>query len=146
MLSDGEYGIITNVKIEKLSIPETTYNLEVEDFHTYYVGTNGVLVHNAGGSCGGNKPFIEHDTYNTMRNKIGKDGADEFVEAMNKGMVGAKGQSGIKMLSGSGTKIGGNVYQYEVKVFGKFANYRLYGNYSVEYKTIVFNLFGKALH
>ena len=48
LLSDGNYGIITNVKIEKLSIPETTYNLEVEDFHTYYVGENPVCVHNVG--------------------------------------------------------------------------------------------------
>ena len=24
------------------------YNFQVEDFHTYHVGTNGVLVHNAG--------------------------------------------------------------------------------------------------
>ena len=25
---------------------ETTYNFEVADFHTYYVGVNGLLVHN----------------------------------------------------------------------------------------------------
>ena len=49
LLSDGEYGIITNVKIEKLSAPETTYNFEVEDCHTYYVGS-GVCVHNR--NCG----------------------------------------------------------------------------------------------
>lgn len=55
MLSDGNYGIITNIKIEKLSIPETTYNLEVVDFHTYYVGENSVCVHNRG--CGKYEPF-----------------------------------------------------------------------------------------
>ena len=37
LLSNGEYGIIQSVKVEELSCPETTYNLEVEDFHTYYV-------------------------------------------------------------------------------------------------------------
>lgn len=47
MLSDGSYGIIKSIKVEKLSKPETTYNFEVEDFHTYFVGTNEVLVHNA---------------------------------------------------------------------------------------------------
>ena len=46
LLSDGEYGIIQSVKVEELSSPETTYNLEVEDFHTYYVGENSVCVHN----------------------------------------------------------------------------------------------------
>ena len=53
LLSDGEYGIIQSVKVEELSSPETTYNLEVEDFHTYYVGEYSVCVHNTG--CGTNK-------------------------------------------------------------------------------------------
>ena len=47
MLSDGSYGIIKSIKVEKLSEPETTYNFEVEDFHTYFVGESEVLVHNA---------------------------------------------------------------------------------------------------
>lgn len=46
LLSDGKYGIIEKIEIEKLEIPETTYNFEVEDFHTYYVGKSGILVHN----------------------------------------------------------------------------------------------------
>ena len=49
MLSDGSYGIIEAVKAIHCDEPETTYNFEVADFHTYYVGT-GVLVHNIG--CG----------------------------------------------------------------------------------------------
>ena len=32
--------------IEELEVEEETYNFEVEDFHTYYVGENSVLVHN----------------------------------------------------------------------------------------------------
>ena len=48
LLSDGEYGIIQSVKVETLSSPETTYNVEVEDFHTYYVGEYSVCVHNVG--------------------------------------------------------------------------------------------------
>lgn len=46
LLSDGKYGIIVSVKIEELETPETTYNFEVEDFHTYFVGENPVCVHN----------------------------------------------------------------------------------------------------
>ena len=46
LLSNGEYGIIQSVKVEELSSPERTYNLEVEDFHTYFVGENPVCVHN----------------------------------------------------------------------------------------------------
>ena len=51
LLSDGKYGIVKSVKIHALKTPETTYNFEVEDFHTYYVGEDSVCVHNAG--CGG---------------------------------------------------------------------------------------------
>ncbi len=51
LLSDGKYGIIKSVEVEELAVPETTYNFEVEGFHTYFVGENSVCVHNAG--CGG---------------------------------------------------------------------------------------------
>jgi len=145
LLSDGSCGIIEGVREISFNSPQTTYNFEVADFHTYYVG-NGVLVHNMNGQPCGGKAGIEHDTYNNMRNTIGKEGADQFVSAMNKGRVGPTGQSGIKMLSSKGVEIGGKMYQYEVKVFGKFANYRLYGNYSSDFGGIVFSFFGKALH
>lgn len=46
LLSDGKYGIIISIKVEELETPETTYNLEVEDFHTYFVSESNVLVHN----------------------------------------------------------------------------------------------------
>ena len=31
---------------EELEVEKLTYNIEVEDFHTYYVGENSFLVHN----------------------------------------------------------------------------------------------------
>ncbi len=46
LLSDGSCGIIEEIQVEKLSAPETTYNFEVADFHTYYVSDCKVLVHN----------------------------------------------------------------------------------------------------
>ncbi len=46
LFSNGEYGIINRIEVEVLSEPQTTYNFEVEDFHTYYVGENEVLTHN----------------------------------------------------------------------------------------------------
>ena len=45
-LSDGALVAISAIAIEKLERPEATYNFEVADFHTYYVGKNEVLVHN----------------------------------------------------------------------------------------------------
>lgn len=51
LLSDGRYGIIEKSFGVQLSAPETTYNFEVEDYHTYFVGKTSVCVHNAG--CSG---------------------------------------------------------------------------------------------
>lgn len=51
MLENGKYGIIKRVTFQQLEIPETTYNFEVEDYHTYYVGNDGILTHNTG-NCG----------------------------------------------------------------------------------------------
>ena len=51
LLFDGTLCKVESVSCRKLSAPETTYNLEVADFHTYYVSDACVLVHNAG-PCG----------------------------------------------------------------------------------------------
>ena len=72
LLSDGTYGIIQTVKVERLSVPETTCNFEVEDFHTYFVGEQSVCVHNA--DCGLEK------LYNDPESIVGKSADD--VEKM----------------------------------------------------------------
>ena len=46
MLSDGRYGIVKKVEVRELETAETTYNFEVEEFHTYYVGKQSVCTHN----------------------------------------------------------------------------------------------------
>ena len=61
LFSDGRYGIIDRVEIEKLKKPEATFNLEVKDFHTYSVGLNGVCVHNA--KCHGKEWAKERGRY-----------------------------------------------------------------------------------
>ena len=47
LTSQGNCAKIQSIVVEKLSTPEVTYNFEVEDFHTYFVGNNPILVHNA---------------------------------------------------------------------------------------------------
>lgn len=49
MLSNGELVTVEWVQHEILESPIKVYNFEVEDFHTYFVGENGVFVHNG---CG----------------------------------------------------------------------------------------------
>ena len=46
LLADGSCAEIDGILVEKLSKSETTYNFEVEDYHTYYVSEDKVLVHN----------------------------------------------------------------------------------------------------
>ena len=43
---DGDEVEITDFQLEKLAEPISVYNLEIVDFHTYFVGEYGVLVHN----------------------------------------------------------------------------------------------------
>ena len=45
-LADGRAVTVTATEYEKLDTPVKVYNFEVEDFHTYYVGEQAVLVHN----------------------------------------------------------------------------------------------------
>lgn len=49
VLQDGEYASVGAIQREKLAEPIAVYNFEVEDFHTYYVSCDSVLVHN---KCG----------------------------------------------------------------------------------------------
>ena len=50
---DGTTGYVLSFELEKLDAPIPVYNIEVDDFHTYYVGDgNGwVLVHNQYGEA-----------------------------------------------------------------------------------------------
>ena len=43
----GNVLLIEDIQIEYPQEPTTVYNFQVEDFHTYYVGTNCIFVHNA---------------------------------------------------------------------------------------------------
>ncbi len=45
-LANGKTAVVSKVYSEALSSPVTVYNFEVEDYHTYYVGEDSVLVHN----------------------------------------------------------------------------------------------------
>ena len=46
LLYNNDIAVLHSKEIEELEKEETTYNFEVEDYHTYYVGENQLLVHN----------------------------------------------------------------------------------------------------
>ena len=46
LTSDGKEQVVKSIKVEEKGYPVTTYNLSVEDNHTFFVGTEKVLTHN----------------------------------------------------------------------------------------------------
>ena len=46
VLVNGEYVIVEKIQHEILETPITVYNFEVEEYHTYFVSDEGILVHN----------------------------------------------------------------------------------------------------
>lgn len=75
---NGEYVVVEKIQHELPETPVTVYNFEVEDFHTYYVGSTSVLVHN---SCNHNNAWTKErkghlrDRYATITqsNQVGAD-------------------------------------------------------------------------
>ena len=45
--ANGTKGTVEDISNEGLEEPVTVYNFEVADFHTYFVGDDGILVHNS---------------------------------------------------------------------------------------------------
>ena len=46
LTSDGKEQVVKSIKVEEKGYPVTTYNLSVEDNHTFFVGNEKVLTHN----------------------------------------------------------------------------------------------------
>lgn len=66
---------------------------------------------------------------------------------MQKGVVGPKGEQGIKRLAGKGITIGNRTYQYEIKVKSKvYGDRRIYGNYDEKLGKYLFDYFDKGFH
>ena len=60
VLNNGELVTVEWVQHEILESPIKVYNFEVEDFHTYFVGENGIFVHNGCGDNSWNDYQKEH--------------------------------------------------------------------------------------
>lgn len=63
LLLEGITGKVEEVFKEELTEPVKVYNFEVKDYHTYFVGEQGVLVHN---SCNGGSKNISYSDYNNI--------------------------------------------------------------------------------
>ena len=61
-LEDGTAGTVEKAKHVALNSPVTVYNFEVEDFHTYYVSEQKVLVHNTCAATAKNTLYLPNET------------------------------------------------------------------------------------
>ena len=65
VLVNGEYVVVEWVQHEILESPIKVYNFQVADYHTYYVSSMGVLVHNRCNiETGGAKSYTISDSQN----------------------------------------------------------------------------------
>ncbi len=79
LLSDGTCVTIDSITVEKLAKPETTYNFEVEDFHTYFVSNCKILVHNL---C--NRKLNEYKNKILSNEDVVLNTKDDALELINK--------------------------------------------------------------
>jgi hypothetical protein len=91
VLQSGEYVIVELVQHEMLEAPVTVYNFEVEDFHTYYVGDNSVLVHNACTNPGGRHGGQAHrDTVESVKDSLRSKGWDVSLKELRVSVGGGR--------------------------------------------------------
>ena len=86
MLSNGQYAKVQATRSIHYDTPQTTYNFEVEEFHTYYVET-GVLVHNKceraamrEAKMSENIPLSQKPDQIIMEKMVGADGRTYFAK------------------------------------------------------------------
>ncbi|OPX42928.1 hypothetical protein CLHUN_32520 [Ruminiclostridium hungatei] len=128
--SSGNVLLVENIKVEITNEPTKVYNFQVDDFHTYHVGNNGVLVHNANYNKGGGKTIKSvNDIIKNPASLQGKTKADIakiLGEGWTEGAYGSN-KTGWKFTKGDqsifyhpgGGRHGGSYYGYSSAATGK---------------------------
>ena len=109
VLSNGELVTVEWVQHEIHESPIKVYNFEVEDFHTYFVGENRVLVHNMCKTSDSGEIFLDQEkthesARNTLVNELDKtgtftNGAKPYIGRLEKSYGYGK-QIGTQSLDG----------------------------------------------
>ncbi len=79
--ANGTKGTVADISNEGLEEPVTVYNFEVADFHTYFVGESGALVHNTCITVEQNNPNATGQEHHPISNKIER--AAQSTENLN---------------------------------------------------------------
>lgn len=100
VMLNGEYVVVEQVQHELLESPEATYNFEVEDYHTYYVGEDQVLVHN---EC---KP----KSAGNMQKQVEAGQAPKGVDAVHKAHTLPHGKPHVHLSDGTSPNYDGTIH------------------------------------
>ena len=92
VLSNGRHVVVEWVDHEITESPVLVYNFEVEDFHTYFVGESGILVHNgkygAAGQLGCGTSASKSAEVSEEKVTVGRwMSEDEFTKMNNTGEI-----------------------------------------------------------
>ncbi|MBQ8924136.1 MAG: glycohydrolase toxin TNT-related protein [Lachnospiraceae bacterium] len=137
LLLDGTTKEVESVSIEYLEQPVKVYNFEVEDWHTYYVSEQGVLVHN---QCyttevpkGGSKSTEIVPYYPENNGAIR--GTEEFIYLKEGEIIDRYGKVTGKYFSPVGTPIEMRALPYDADL-SKYHQYEVVKPFEVEASTI----------
>ena len=100
VMLNGEYVVVEQVQHELLESPEITYNFEVEDYHTYYVDEDQVLVHN---EC---KP----KSAGNMQKQVEAGQALKGVDAVHKAHTLPHGKPHVHLSDGTSLNYDGTIH------------------------------------
>ncbi len=114
---NGDFIVVEQIQHEILASSETTYNFEVADFHTYYVGDTQVLVHNSCNHTSSWNAERQNCWKNASQNAVpGKDygsyiATDDNIARMTKGLA-PKGWDGYSVQLHHWNEIANDFYNY----------------------------------
>ncbi len=115
----------------------TVYNFKVEDFHTYYVGSTSVLVHNEDYSVPPNSKLSDK-LNKLLKKKYNGPIRNAFLNALQKWAPRAAGTNGVKYTPGIKPN-----YDYEVKI--TISGLRLFGYKESSTGELIFDLLDEGV-
>ena len=120
VMLNGEKVVLELVQHEILETPVKTYNFEVADFHTYYVGTYNVLVHNkcVFGEFVDNPQSLWGKTADDLEEVLGSDWTRGTYGSSKTGWKFTNGDKMIAYHPGGGKHVG-NYYKLSSGQVGK---------------------------
>jgi len=99
LLSDGNFGVVVSVKDLLFDLPQTTYNFEVSEHHTYYVA-NGILVHNRCKLDPGKIGYTQESISKNFSNNKGL--VDDLVIKLKEGSISPEDIPSIRVFKENG--------------------------------------------